>query len=77
MTVAGVVVLRRKRPDVERPYRMWGYPLTPVIFVAVTVWFVGNTLITKPGPSSIGALMILSGVPAYRIWRWRQRLATA
>jgi len=73
MTVAGVMVLRRKYPDLPRPYKMWGYPLTPIIFVAVAVWFVVNTLISKPGPSGMGLLMILSGIPAYYGWRWCDR----
>jgi len=73
MTVAGVLILRRKYPDTPRPYRMWGYPVTPIVFVAVTVWFVANTLISRPGPSMVGSLIILSGIPAYFAWRWRER----
>ena len=69
MTVAGVIVLRRRRPDLQRPYRMWGYPVTPVVFVVVATWFVGNTLVSRPGPSMVGSLIILSGVPAYYAWR--------
>src|SRR5262249_22690432 len=65
MTVAGVLVLRRKYPDIPRPYKMWGYPVTPIVFAGVAAWFVANTLISKPGPSSVGLLMILCGVPAY------------
>jgi basic amino acid/polyamine antiporter, APA family len=69
LMVFGVIVLRRKRPDLERPYRMWGYPVTPLLFVTVTLWFVVNTLITRPGPSLIGLALIASGVPVYFIWR--------
>jgi APA family basic amino acid/polyamine antiporter len=72
MTVAGVLILRRKYPDMPRPYKMWGYPVTPVIFVAVAAWFVANTLVSRPGPSVIGLGMIVSGVPAYYAWRWRE-----
>jgi APA family basic amino acid/polyamine antiporter len=72
MTVAGVMILRRKYPTMERPYKMWGYPVTPVIFVAVAAWFVANTLVNRPGPSLIGLGMIASGVPAYYAWRWRE-----
>jgi APA family basic amino acid/polyamine antiporter len=68
-----VIVLRRKYPDMPRPYRMWGYPVTPIVFVAVTVWFVANTLISKPGTSIVGSLIILSGIPAYFGWRWREQ----
>jgi APA family basic amino acid/polyamine antiporter len=77
MTVAGVLILRRKYPDMPRPYKMWGYPVTPLIFVAVATWFVVNTLVSRPGPSVIGLAMIGSGVPAYYAWRWREGRATS
>ncbi len=69
MTVAGVWILRRKYPDMPRPYKMWGYPVTPLVFVVVAIWFVANTLISKPGTSSIGLAIVASGVPAYYGWR--------
>ncbi len=69
MTVVGVIVLRRKRPELARPYRMWGYPATPLLFAAVTLWFVVNTILTTPVPSLIGLLFISTGVPAYYLWR--------
>ncbi len=69
LMVAGVMVLRRKQPQLERPYRMWGYPVTPILFLAVAVWFLVNTLVEKPGPSFAGLLLIATGVPVYFIWR--------
>lgn len=72
LTVAGVAILRRKYPDRARPYRMWGYPVTPALFVLVALWFVGNTWITQPGPSTVAFLIIASGVPVYFIWRARR-----
>ncbi len=72
LTVAGVAILRRKYPDRARPYRMWGYPVTPALFVLVALWFVGNTWITQPGPSTVAFLIIASGVPVYFIWRSRR-----
>jgi len=66
--VAGVIVLRRKRPDAERPYRMWGYPVTALLFIAIAAWFVANTIVSKPGPSLIGLLLIGAGVPVYYVW---------
>ena len=71
LTVAGAAILRRKYPDRARPYRMWGYPVTPALFVLVALWFVGNTWITQPGPSTVAFLIIASGVPVYFIWRTR------
>src|SRR5215471_1053167 len=69
LTVAGVVVLRRKHPDRVRPYCMWGYPVTPALFVLVALWFVGNTWVTQPGPSTVAFLIVASGVPVYWICR--------
>lgn len=71
LMVLGVMVLRRTRPELPRPYRMWGYPITPLLFLAVTVYFVGNTLLTRPGPSLAGLGLIATGVPVYFFWRKR------
>ena len=71
MTVLGVLVLRRKYPDKPRPYRMWGYPLSPLLFAVFSLWFVANTLVTRPGPSLAGALIIASGIPIYYVWKSR------
>lgn len=69
LMIAGVMVLRRKRPALPRPYRMWGYPVTPLVFLAVTLWFLINMLVTRPGASFAGLGLILTGVPAYYLWR--------
>jgi APA family basic amino acid/polyamine antiporter len=69
MTVLGVIILRRRLPDRKRPYRMWGYPVTPILFAAVSFWFVGNTLVTTPGPSLLGLAIIATGIPVYFYWR--------
>jgi len=69
LMVAGVLVLRHKLPDVARPYRMWGYPVTPLVFLAITVWFLANMLVTRPAPAFAGLGLILTGIPAYFIWR--------
>ena len=69
LMVAGVMILRRRRADVPRPYRMWGYPVTPLLFLAITMWFLGNMLVTRPGPALAGLGLILTGIPAYFIWR--------
>ena len=76
LMVLGVVVLRVKRPDLPRPYRMWGYPATPLLFLAVAAYFVGNTLMTRPGPSLAGLALIATGVPVYFYWRRSFRPAT-
>jgi APA family basic amino acid/polyamine antiporter len=69
LAVAGVFVLRKRQPDFPRPYKMWGYPVTPALFVLTAALFVVNTLVTKPVPSLLGLVCVASGVPAYLFWR--------
>ena len=72
--IAGLILLRRTRPDALRPYKMWGYPVTALLFVAFTAWFLVNMLVKRPIPSFAGLLLIASGVPAYLIKSRRCRL---
>jgi APA family basic amino acid/polyamine antiporter len=69
MTAAAVIVLRRRRPDLERPYRVWGYPWTPILFVAVTLALIYSTLLASPRESGIGLVLIFLGLPFYRHWK--------
>jgi len=69
LMVAGLMILRRKRSEMPRPYRMWGYPVTPILFLAVAAWFLANTIITRPLPSLAGFAFIATGVPVYFVWR--------
>jgi basic amino acid/polyamine antiporter, APA family len=73
LTVTGVTILRRRYPNRARPYRMWGYPVTPWLFTAVAGWFVVNTWITQPRPSTVAFLIIASGIPVYYGWRRASR----
>lgn len=75
--VAGVIVLRRTRPGSPRPYRMWGYPATAVLFLVFTAAFLGNMLVKRPIPSLAGLLLIASGLPVYFLWLRRPRRASA
>jgi APA family basic amino acid/polyamine antiporter len=67
--VIAVLVLRKRRPDLERPYRIWGSPVVPMAFAAAALAIVANTLITKPHESFIGLGIILLGLPIYLAWR--------
>jgi amino acid transporter len=69
MTVAAVFVLRRKLPDAHRPYQMWAYPYTLWLFVAVSVWFIADALVTQTKASLMAFAIIAAGLLAYRIWR--------
>jgi APA family basic amino acid/polyamine antiporter len=65
VTAAAVFVLRRKMPDAPRPYRVLGYPVVPLVFIAVAAWLVVNTIRTSPVESSVGLALIALGVPVY------------
>lgn len=69
MSGLSVIVLRKKLPDAPRPYRTWGYPVVPLLFVAAMVALVVNTLVASPMESLIGVGLTLLGVPAYIYWR--------
>ncbi len=79
LTVAGVFVLRRRRPELPRPYRVWGYPLVPLVFLAASAFMVLNALLTDPRNSGITFAIILAGVPVFwvrgRVVRGAQRAA--
>lgn len=68
LMVAGVIVLRRTQPALRRPYRMWGYPYTAVVFLAVTLWFLINTAVNHPVPALASLGFIVAGVPVYFFW---------
>jgi APA family basic amino acid/polyamine antiporter len=68
MTVAGLIVLRRSHPAADRPYRMFGYPITPVLFIGIAGSITVFAFISAPVTSTIGLLILLAGVPAYYIW---------
>lgn len=68
-TGAAVIVLRRTRPDAPRPYRVWGYPVLPLVFIGCALAFVANALVEKPLESGIGLALLALGVPAYLWWR--------
>jgi APA family basic amino acid/polyamine antiporter len=71
-----VFVLRR-RHDLERPYRVWGYPVVPAAFVAFAAILLGSTVVSAPGDAALGGGLLLTGVPAYLFFRNRARSAAA
>lgn len=65
MAVAGLLLLRRREPARERPYRVWGYPLVPTFYLVAMAWILGVALINRPGPSLMAILTVAAGIPAY------------
>jgi len=68
LTVASVFTLRRKFPDLPRPYKTWGYPVVPVIFIIASSGILLNTLIEKPVESLAGLGFTIVGIPVYYLW---------
>ncbi len=68
-TAMGVFILRRRMPDAHRPYKVWGYPVVPAIFVLFCVGLFCNTILTRPREAAIGLILILIGIPVYFLLR--------
>jgi len=64
-TTLGVFILRRKMPDAHRPYKVWGYPFVPAIFILFCIGLFINTIATRPREAAIGLILILAGIPVY------------
>jgi len=71
LTVGSVIVLRYKRPDLHRPYRLWGYPIVPILFIAAHLWIIWGSVTEKPFESLVGLFIVCLGIPAYLIWQNR------
>ncbi|QPF82540.1 amino acid permease [Bradyrhizobium genosp. L] len=70
-TVAGVIKLRITHPELPRPYRAWGYPVTPLVFLFVTAFMMYYLLTQRPLQSALGSLIMVSGLVIYAIFRKR------
>jgi APA family basic amino acid/polyamine antiporter len=71
LLVTAVMILRKKSPNAERPYRTWGYPFVPIISILLAVLLIIDLAYLAPATSGIGILIVLTGVPAYFLWRPR------
>jgi APA family basic amino acid/polyamine antiporter len=69
LMVVGLMILRRAKPDAERPYRTWGYPIIPIISILLAGLLIIDLGFLAPTTSGIGILIVLTGVPAYFFWR--------
>jgi len=77
LAAAAVFILRRKRPDLPRPYKTLGYPVTPAVFLLAAVFVVGSALVGAFHDSSRGLVIIALGVPAYLYWNRKRAKARA
>src|SRR5262249_42346763 len=77
LAVAGVIVLRRKEPELPRPFRVPGYPVVPLLFVAGAAYLVINTLVATPRESILGLAFIALGIPIDWLRRRAARRAAA
>jgi len=68
LCVVAVFVLRQSRPGAPRPYRTWGYPWVPLLFLLASAAMLGNALMRQPGSTLLGFGIILSGFPVYHVW---------
>jgi basic amino acid/polyamine antiporter, APA family len=73
LSVVGVFVLRRRRPDLPRPYRVPGYPLVPGLFLLASLAMIGNALLTDARNTGVTLAIILAGIPVYYLWGLRRR----
>jgi APA family basic amino acid/polyamine antiporter len=69
LMIVGLMILRRAKPDAERPYRTWGYPIIPIISILLAGLLIIDLGFLAPATSGIGILIVLTGVPAYFFWR--------
>jgi APA family basic amino acid/polyamine antiporter len=72
LVTAGIFILRRRQPGLERPYRTWGYPVVPAIFVVLAGLLLLNTFWERRIDSLWGLVMVGTGVPAYFLWKARK-----
>jgi APA family basic amino acid/polyamine antiporter len=74
LTIAGLFVLRRTRPHMERPYRAWGYPVLPAAYIAAAGLIEVLLLLYKPSYTWPGLIIVLLGLPVYFVWRRKASL---
>jgi APA family basic amino acid/polyamine antiporter len=75
LAAAGIYIFRRRLKDRERPYKTFGYPVTPAIFIGINIWFVINIMIHKPLHMAVGFIFLLLGVPVFLYFRKKQNSA--
>jgi APA family basic amino acid/polyamine antiporter len=70
LTIAGLFILRFKQPKADRPYKAFGYPVLPALYIIAMIGFIVNLLIVKPQFTVPGLIIVLTGIPVYYIWKF-------
>jgi APA family basic amino acid/polyamine antiporter len=74
LAAAAIFTLRKKSPQLPRPYKAWGYPVVPMIFILALSGILVNTLVRRPVESLASSALIVAGIPVYYIWKKRKNL---
>jgi basic amino acid/polyamine antiporter, APA family len=69
LTIAGIFVLRRTRPDAERPYRAFGYPVIPILYIVAATVIMLVLILYKTQTTWPGLVIVLTGIPVYFLWK--------
>ena len=69
LTISGIFILRMKHPDIERPYRAFGYPVVPALYILLATAIMVILLIFKPGYTWPGLIIVILGIPVYFLWQ--------
>ncbi|HEY0811001.1 MAG TPA: amino acid permease, partial [Longimicrobiales bacterium] len=76
LLAGAVIVMRRRQPHMERPYRTFGYPITPLIYIVIAAMLIADLTYLAPATAGIGGLIVLSGIPVFLLWRRRAAVHT-
>ncbi len=73
LTISGVFILRRKQPEVERPYKAFGYPILPFLYIIAAAFIIFSLLIHKTNEAGIGLAIVIAGIPVYAVWQKKNK----
>jgi APA family basic amino acid/polyamine antiporter len=72
LTIAGIFILRKKKPEIERPYKAFGFPVIPAIYILLATFIMGILLVYKQDYTWPGLIIVLLGIPVYFLWHKRK-----
>jgi len=69
LTVTGLIILRHKKPEMPRPYKTWGYPVIPLLYIIIAMFFIVYIMVGDIRNTGLGLIIIASGIPIYFLWK--------